>query len=145
LQIQASSFNSTAGLETRDDDRHQGGYDVGYADNGDYAVYQNVNFGAGFTNLNVREASFGAGTLVLHPRQPNRPIISSFALTSTGGWQTWQTLHESVSGATGLHNLYVVFQGSMALKPELVSVWRGVAAGRAGRIDGDSGRPHRWH
>jgi hypothetical protein len=74
-----------------------------------------VNFGAGFTNLSVREASFGAGTLVLHLDSPTGPIISSFALTSTGGWQTWQTLHASVSGASGLHDLYAVFSGSSAL------------------------------
>ena len=115
LQIQASSFNSTAGLQTETTADTQGGYDVGYADGGDYAVYRNVNFGAGFTNLSVREASFGAGTLVLHLDSPTGPIISSFALTSTGGWQTWQTLHESVSGASGLHDLYVVFTGSNGL------------------------------
>jgi glucosylceramidase len=111
LQLQASSFNSTAGLETETTTDTQGGYDVGYADNGDYAVYQNVNFGAGFTNVSVREASFGGGTLELRLDSLTGPIISSFALTSTGGWQTWQTLHEPVSGASGLHDLYAIFRG----------------------------------
>jgi glucosylceramidase len=115
LQLQASSFNSTAGLETETTTDTQGGYDVGYADNGDYAVYQNVNFGAGFTNVSVREASFGGGTLALHLDSPTGPIISSFALPSTGGWQTWQTIYESVSGASGLHDLYAVFSGSSGL------------------------------
>jgi glucosylceramidase len=115
LQLQASSFNSTAGLETETTTDTQGGYDVGYSDNGDYAVYQNVNFGAGFTNVSVREASYGGGFLGLHLDSPTGPIISSFALTSTGGWQTWQTIHESVSGASGLHDLYAVFSGSSGL------------------------------
>ena len=115
LQLQASSFNSTAGLETETTTDAQGGYDVGYADNGDYAVYQNVNFGAGFTNVSVREASFGGGTMELRLNSPTGPIISSFALTSTGGWQTWQTIYASVSGASGLHDLYVIFRGSSGL------------------------------
>lgn len=115
LQLQASSFNSTAGLETETTTDTLGGYDVGYADNGDYVVYQNVNFGAGFTNVSVREASFGGGTLALHLDSPTGPIISSFALPSTGGWQTWQTIQASVSGASGLHNLYAIFSGSSGL------------------------------
>ncbi|HXI85010.1 MAG TPA: carbohydrate-binding protein [Verrucomicrobiae bacterium] len=115
LQLQASSFNSTAGLETETTTDTQGGYDVGYADGGDYAVYQNVNFGAGFTNVSVREASFGGGTLALHLDSPTGPIISSFALPSTGGWQTWQTIRQPVSGASGLHDLYAVFSGSSGL------------------------------
>ena len=115
LQLQASSFNSVSGLETEPTTDTQGGYDVGYADNGDYAVYRSVNFGAGFTNVSVREASFGGGTLALHLDSPTGPIISSFALPSTGGWQTWQTIYESVSGAGGLHDLYAVFSGGSGL------------------------------
>jgi len=115
LQLEASSFNSTLGLQTETTTDTQGGYDVGYAVGGDYAVYRNVNFGAGFTNVNVREASFGGGFLSLHLDSPAGPTISSFALTSTGGWQTWQTLNESVSGASGVHDLYAVYSGSSGL------------------------------
>ena len=115
LQLQASSFNTTFGLQTETTTDTLGGYDVGYAAGGDYAVYRNVNFGAGVTNVSVREASYGGGTLALHLDSPTGPIISSFALTSTGGWQTWQTIHESVSGASGLHDLYAVFSGSSGL------------------------------
>ena len=115
LQLQASSFNSTLGLETETTMDVQGGYDVGYSDNGDYAVYRNVSFGGGFTNVSVREASYGAGFLTLHLDSLTGPTISSFALTSTGDWQTWQTIRAPVTGASGLHDLYVVFGGSGSL------------------------------
>jgi glucosylceramidase len=115
LQLQASSFNTTFGLQTETTSDTQGGYDVGYSAGGDYAVYRNVNFGAGYTSVSVREASYGGGSLTLHLDSPTGPIISSFALTSTGGWQTWQTIQESVSGASGLHDLYVVFSGGSGL------------------------------
>ena len=74
-----------------------------------------MNFGAGFANVSVREASYGGGYLTLRLDSLTGPVISSFALTSTGGWQTWQTLQEAVSGASGLHDLYVVFSGGSGL------------------------------
>jgi len=111
-QIQASSFNAIFGLETETTTDTLGGYDLGYANDGDYAVYQNVNFGSGVTNVSARVASAGSGgTLEFRLDNSNGPLISSVALPITGGWQTWQTVSGSVSGASGLHNLYVVFKG----------------------------------
>src|SRR5215213_9325280 len=48
-QVQASSFNDTRGLQTEVTADTVGGYDVGFADDGDYAVYKNVTFPAGLT------------------------------------------------------------------------------------------------
>ncbi len=111
-QIQASSFNSVSGLETEPTTDLWGGYDVGYANTGSYAVYQNVNFGAGFTNVNARIASAGTGgTLEFRLDGAAGTLISVVTLPITGGWQTWQTVSGTVSNATGLHNLYVVFNG----------------------------------
>jgi len=111
-QIQASSFNSVSGLETEPTTDLWGGYDVGYANTGDYAVYQNVNFAAGFTNVNARIASAGTGgTLEFRLDGATGTLTSVVILPVTGGWQTWQTVSGSVSNATGLHNLYVVFKG----------------------------------
>ena len=45
--IQASSFNTMSGLVTESTADTLGGYNLGYADNNDYAVYRNVNFTAG--------------------------------------------------------------------------------------------------
>jgi glucosylceramidase len=111
-QIQASSFNSVLGLETESTTDSGGGYDVGYADDGDSAVYQNVNFAAGFTNVNVRIASDGSGgNLEFRLDSATGPLISVATLPITGGWQTWETVSGSVSNVTGLHNLYIVFKG----------------------------------
>jgi glucosylceramidase len=112
-QIQASSFNSVSGLETEPTTDTLGGYDVGYADNFDYAVYQYVDFATGITNVTVRVASASnGGTLEFRLDSPAGPLISSVTITNTGGWQTWQTVTAPVSGASGLHNLYLVFRGT---------------------------------
>jgi hypothetical protein len=41
-------------------------------------------------------------------------LIATATLPVTGGWQTWQTVTASASGASGLHDLYITFQGSTA-------------------------------
>jgi glucosylceramidase len=115
-QLQASSFSSVNGLQTEPTSDTLGGYDVGYADGNDYAVYPNVDFGLGYTNVSLRVASAGSGgNLELHFNAANGPIIGVVPIPMTGGWQTWQTVTGSVSGASGLHNLYLVFRGGSGI------------------------------
>lgn len=132
-QIQASSFNSTAGnntpgnyqtwgLETELTSDTNGGYDVGYSYDGDYAVYRNVDFGTGVSNISVRLACLQAngagngggncgGALEFHLDSPTGTLVASVTIPSTGGWQTWQTTQPAtVTGASGVHDLYVAFR-----------------------------------
>lgn len=112
-QIQGSSFSSESGLETETTGDSTGEYDLGYVSVGASAVYKNVDFGKGVSSVSVREASAGGGgTAEFHLDSATGPLVSSVTLPVTGGWQTWQTETGTVSGATGTHDLYVVFQGS---------------------------------
>jgi glucosylceramidase len=127
LQIQASSFNSTAGnntpgnyqtwgLETELTTDTDGGYDVGYASDGNYAVYKNVDFGNGVTGVTARLACQQnpgncGGTLEFRLDNNTGTLVASVPIPSTGGFQTWQTTQPvAVSGASGVHDLYVVFK-----------------------------------
>lgn len=124
-QIQASSFNSTAGdstpgsyqtwgLETELTADTGGGYDVGFASDGNYAVYKNVDFGTGVSTVSARLACGGGncgGTLEFHLDSNAGTLVGSITIPSTGGYQTWQTTPAvAASGASGVHNLYVVFK-----------------------------------
>jgi glucosylceramidase len=128
-QIMASSFNSTAGdntagnyltwgLETELTSDTNGGYDVGYSNDGDYAVYKNVDFGSGVSTVTARLACLGGsgggncgGTLEFHLDSSTGTLVASVTVPSTGGWETWQTTPaSSVTGASGVHDLYVVFK-----------------------------------
>jgi glucosylceramidase len=127
-QVQASSFNSTSGnntpgnyltwgLATELTADTNGGYDVGYSYDGDYAVYENVDFGAGVSNVSARlacDASSGGncgGTLQFYLDSPAGTLVASVTIPSTGGWETWQTTRASTAiGLTGIHDLYVVFK-----------------------------------
>jgi glucosylceramidase len=110
-QIQGSSYSSENGLETETTSDSTGGYDLGYITNGALAVYNNVDFGNGVTKVNVRTASAGSGaTATFYLDSPtNTTPIATVTLPVTSGWQNWQTVSANVTGASGVHTLYVVF------------------------------------
>jgi glucosylceramidase len=125
-QIQASSFNSTAGnntpgnyqtwgLETELTSDTDSGYDVGFASDGDYAIYKNVDF-TGVTGVTARLACLQnpgncGGTLEFRLGSNTGTLVASVPIPSTGGFQAWQTTPSvTVSGASGVHDLYVIFK-----------------------------------
>jgi len=112
-QIQGSSFSSESGLETESTGDSTGEYDLGYLSQGSYAVYENVDFGTGVSQVNVRTASAGnGGTAKFYLDNMTSTPIATVNLPVTGGWQTWTTVNTPVAGASGVHTLYVVFNGS---------------------------------
>jgi glucosylceramidase len=115
-QIQASSFNAASGLFTETTTASVGGYNVGYADDGDHAVYENVDFGSGVSKVKVQVASAGSGgTLEFRLDSVSGPLIGSVTIPNTGGWQAWRTVSGRTSGASGLHDLYIVFRGGQGI------------------------------
>jgi glucosylceramidase len=114
-QIQGSSYSSDLGLETETTGDVTGGYDLGYVGPGAQAIYKNVNFGTSVSGVSVRTASGGSGGMLeFHLDSATGPLIGTATLPVTGGWQTWQTVTAPVSGASGMHDLYLVFRGSTA-------------------------------
>jgi glucosylceramidase len=125
-QIQASSFNSTSGLNNPADLQTwglrtelttdaNGGYDIGFSDDGDYAVYKSVDFGAGVTGVSARlscnpQGGNCTGTLEFHLDSVTGPLVASVMIPATGNWQTFATASAPASGATNVHDLYVVFK-----------------------------------
>jgi len=111
-QIQGSSFSSESGLETEATSDSTGQYDLGYLTAGGYALYKNVDFGASVSEVTVRAASGGnGGTAKFYLDNMTGSPIATATLPVTGGWQTWTTVSATVAGASGVHDLYVVFGG----------------------------------
>jgi len=114
-QIQGSSYSGESGLETETTGDSSGGYDLGYVSPDAYAIYKNVNFAASIRTVSVRTASGGSGgTLEFHLDSVSGPLVATATLPVTGGWQTWETVSAPVAGASGVHDLYIVFRGSSA-------------------------------
>jgi hypothetical protein len=80
--------------------------------NGDYLEYSNVNFGStGPAQFDARVAPGApggvSGLVELVLDNPSSTPAGSFAVASTGGWSTWETVPTSISTVTGTHNVYL--------------------------------------
>jgi glucosylceramidase len=112
-QIQASSYTQISNLQSEPCTDTDNGFDIGYAVDGSWLEYDNIDFGSGVSGVDVRWASAGSGgTLEFHLDGASGPMIAQGSLPVTGGWETWQTYPMTVSGVQALHKLYVVFHGS---------------------------------
>ena len=115
-QMQASSFTTSTGLQTETCTDSNGGLDVGFADDGDQLMFEQVNFPGGLSAVDVRVASAGTGGRIeFRLDAPNGPVVASVNLPVTGGWQTWQTVSGSLSGVSGAHDVYLVFDGTTSI------------------------------
>jgi glucosylceramidase len=112
-QIQASSYTQIANLQSEPCADADGGFDIGFAGDGSWLEYDNIDFGDGPSAVDVRWASAGSGgALEFHLDSTAGPVVGQATLPVTGGWQTWQTFPIPVSDAQGLHKVFVVFRGS---------------------------------
>ena len=109
-QIEAEAYNAQLGIDT--ETCSEGGLDVGFIENGDYLVFRLVDFDAGAASFNARTASaYGGGNIELYLDSLTGTQIGSCEVPVNGDWQTWTTVSCPVSGATGMHDLYMKFTG----------------------------------
>jgi O-glycosyl hydrolase len=109
-QIEAESYNTQSGIQT--ESCGEGGQNIGYIENGDYVVYNNVDFAGGATGFQARVASnTSGGNIEIRFDSVTGPLVGTCAVSGTGGWQTWTTSACSVNSASGTHNLILRFTG----------------------------------
>lgn len=109
-KIEAESFDSQSGVQT--ETCSEGGLNVGFIENGDYAVYNNVDFGSGAKSFQARTSSqTSGGNIEIRLDGINGTLIGTCPVKATGGWQTWEDVTCNVSGVSGKHDLYLKFTG----------------------------------
>jgi beta-glucanase (GH16 family) len=112
--IQAESYDGQSGVITETTADSGGGQNVGALANGDWLHFKGVNFGStAARQFSARVASGAAGGVsglveVRLDSRGNAPV-GSFAVGSTGGWQSWRTVPANISGVTGTHDVYLTF------------------------------------
>ena len=90
----------------------EGGINLGFIGNGDFVKVKGVDFRSGALSFSARVASATEGGLLeLHLDSGDGPMIGVCAVSSSGGWQSWRTVSCPVSGAIGLHDIFLVFKG----------------------------------
>ena len=71
-----------------------------------------MDFGTGATNFQARVASAtSGGNIEICLDSTNGTLVGTCVVPGTGGWQTWTTRAATISGATGIHNVYLKFTG----------------------------------
>jgi arabinoxylan arabinofuranohydrolase len=90
----------------------EGGMNVCNIENGDYIKVKGVDFGSGATSFDARVASAtSGGNIEIRLDSPTGTLVGTCAVSGTGGWQNWVTKSCTVSGASGIHDLYFRFTG----------------------------------
>ncbi|NLW83322.1 MAG: family 43 glycosylhydrolase [Phycisphaerae bacterium] len=110
LRIEAEDYDTQSNTQT--ESCSEGGQNVGFIQNGSYLVFKNIDFSGGAITFNARVASNASGgNIELYLDSLTGPQIGTCAVTNTGGWQTWTTRSCPVSGAAGIHDLFLRFTG----------------------------------
>ncbi|THV25914.1 glycoside hydrolase family 16 protein [Glycomyces paridis] len=112
IEVESAVDQSGTGTENTADTG--GGQNVAWIGNGDWLRFNDVDFGSQSPLDFVARVASGAGGGVsglVEVRIGSRTAspIGSFAIASTGGWQTWRTVPANVSQVTGVHDVYLTF------------------------------------
>lgn len=110
-KIEAEDFSDKSGIET--EDCSEGGLDVGYIEDGDQTVYDNVNFGSNGSSICSFRVGCNSdgGKIEIRIDSSNGTLIGTCPISSTGGWQTYKTETCAITRVTGIHKLYLKFTG----------------------------------
>ena len=87
---------------------------MGYIRSTDWLAYTTVDFGAtAATQFIARVASAAAsgttGQVEVHLDSVSGPMLGSFVISNTGGYQSWVTKTAKITRTTGKHAVYLVF------------------------------------
>lgn len=113
-RIQAEAYSGMAGVVGEATQDVDGGQDIAWIGNGDHVRFDNVSFGSTpRSTFSARVASGAAGGVsgLVNVRLDSLtgPSIGSFAISNTGGWQTWRTVPANIQATTGTHTVYLTF------------------------------------
>ena len=85
---------------------------IGYTEDGDYVVYNNIDFENGVASFKARVSSAtNGGKIEIRLDSATGALIGTCPVAATGDWQTFIDASCNVSGAIGEHDLYLKFTG----------------------------------
>ncbi|MDF7801630.1 carbohydrate-binding protein [Pontiellaceae bacterium B1224] len=108
--FEAEEYDDQSGVSTQNCSDTGGGLNVQAIKNGDWCAYYDVDFGEGADGFQARVASnTSGGSIEIRLDSPTGTLIGTCIVDNTTGWQIWETVSTTVSGASGVHDLYLVF------------------------------------
>ncbi|WP_250006609.1 DUF1996 domain-containing protein [Actinoplanes sp. M2I2] len=115
VTVQAEAYAAQSGTQVETTADTGGGQNVAYLGEGDWLRYDGVSLGAaGALTVSARVASaVGGGRVELRTGSATGPLLTQFAITSTGGWQAWTTLTATAAThPTGSQTVFAVLRGT---------------------------------
>ncbi len=111
-KVEAETMAWSEGLKV--DENSSTGVFLSQIDDGDYLKLSNIDFTtSGATSFQARYASPSQGGKIdLYLDSKTGTQIGSLELQNTGGQSNWKIDSTDISGANGIHDLYLVFRGS---------------------------------
>jgi hypothetical protein len=91
---------------------------IGGLDSGDWLKYSGIDFGGGATKIIARIAednAYAGKTLEIRLDSTTGTLVGSLTVAGTGGWTIFNEQSTTISGATGLHDVYIVAQGGVGV------------------------------
>lgn len=115
---EAESFSSKSGAYLKVESSPDGGQSVGGTNDGQYLVYNNIDFGSGSNGatkfsarLSVKGSNAG-GNIEVRLDSPTGTLAGTLAVTATAtdNWNVYQTQSTDLVNVTGVHDVYLVLK-----------------------------------
>ncbi|HEU4551686.1 MAG TPA: carbohydrate-binding protein [Chitinophaga sp.] len=103
--VQAESYSSMLGVQTENTTDAGGGQNVGWIDTGDWMAYNNITVPtSGAYKIEYRVASLNGGGRLSQDLNAGSIVLGAIDVPSTGGWQNWTTISQTVNINAGTYN-----------------------------------------
>ena len=102
-RIEAEDYSAMNGIQVEDGTE---GKNVGYIDQGDWMVYNGINFpNSGDYKIEYRVASISTGGRLSLDLNAGAVVLGEVSIPNTGGWQNWTTVSQTVRVNAGTYDL----------------------------------------
>ena len=114
-RVQAEAFAAQSGAQVEGTGDADGGSNVGWLAAGDWLRYDKVSVtGTGLT-ARIASDSAAGGSIELHLESQTGPLLATFPVARTGGWQNWTTVNATAkSEPSGPQTVFAVLKSPQA-------------------------------
>jgi len=110
-RISAAAFAAQRGVDKAA--CSEGGECIGWIDHGDWARYEQVDFGRGSRQIEIRAASATRGGIIeIRLDGPEGNLLGTCSVPNTGGWQSWSSFRAKIKPTSGVRTLCLVFRAA---------------------------------
>lgn len=131
--IRAESFSAQSGARLEGTLDVGGGQNVGWLANGDWLRYDHIDLGPSgllTTTVRVAAATDRPGRVEVRADRQDGPLLASFTITNTRGWQNWVSLTQTSVAVGGSHDVFIVLRSDQ--EHDFVNInWFAFGAGAA--------------